>query len=100
MAWGFGTWDANGSDNNTGLVKINAVGIWSNAVNATGSKSFNIPAGYTLDFLVQPAGDFNGSARKKITVSGSTITVAAASSTDFSENTYPNYTSNILAYAR
>lgn len=99
MTWGFGTWDASGVDNNTGLVKINALGAWQLAPGVTGSQSFSLPAGYTLDYLVQGYGDFTGT-RKKITVSGNTITVAATSSSDYSAGTYPDVGMTILAYAR
>ncbi|MDF7657645.1 hypothetical protein PUG81_01590 [Erwiniaceae bacterium L1_54_6] len=99
MAYGFATWDASGTDNNTGLVKINALGAWQVAAGATGSQSFSLPTGYTLDFLVQTYGDL-GSARKKITASGNTITVTSTTASDYSAGTYPDVGMAILAYAR
>lgn len=99
MGWGFATWDASGVDNNTGLVKINSLGIIQLSSTTTGSYSFDLPPGYTLDFLVQPAGDYVG--RRYITVSGNTITISSAGSTDYSANTYPSFAVDfILVYAR
>lgn len=99
MAYGFGTWDANGVDNNTGLVKINALGVMQVSAGYTGSQSFNLPSGYTMDFLVQQAGAM-GSGRRRISVSGNTITVSSAGSGDYSEGTWPATEANILAFAR
>lgn len=99
MAWGFGTWDANGVDNNTGLVKINSIGVLTVAASVTGSYAFTVPSGYKLDFLIQPGGSADG--RRKITVSGSSVIISSASSDDYSTGTYPNYdTTLILVYVR
>lgn len=100
MAYGFGTWDANGVDNNTGLVKINALGTLVIDATSNYSQSFSLPAGYTLDFLFQPSGDRSGSGRKRISVSGSSILVAQIDSGDYSNGTYPNVSGSVLAFAR
>lgn len=99
MGYGFATWDANGIDNNTGLVKINAVGIWVVDATETGARTFYRPSGYSLFALYQPAGDVL-EGRRRITVSGDTVTISAAGSGDFSEGTIPNYPGAILVYAR
>lgn len=99
MAWGFGTWDANGVDNNTGLVRINALATLQAASGTTGTFTFALPSGYTLDFLVQPGGVATG--RRRIVVSGSALILTNVSDTDFSTGTYPRYAMTfILAYAR
>jgi hypothetical protein len=100
MAYGFATWDANGVDNNTGLVKINALGVISIDATSNYSQAFSLPSGYSLDFLFQPSGDRNGSGRKRIYISGSSILVAQVNSSDYSNGTYPNVPGTILAFAR
>jgi len=97
MGWGFGTWDANGVDNNTGLVKINSVGVWAIGATDTGSMSFTVPSGFTLNYLFQSYGTVSDG-RRLVTVSGNTITVTAAD--DYSANSIPNYAGVILAYVR
>ena len=100
MAYGFGTWDASGVDNNTGLVKINALGTLSIDATSNYNQAFALPSGYTLDFLFQPNGDRSGSGRKRITATGSTIQVMQIDSGDYSNGTYPNVPGNVLAFAR
>lgn len=99
MAWGFATWDANGVDNNTGLVKINALATIQASNTTAGTFSYSVPAGYSLDFLVQPAGQYTG--RRRIQVSGGNIILTNVADTDYSAGTYPSYDmSFILIYAR
>lgn len=97
--YGFATWDANGVDNNTGIVKINAIASLSADVNTSGSFSYGLPSGYTMDFLIQPAGKFTG--RRRIQISGNVITLTNVADNDYSSDTYPRYDySFILIYAR
>lgn len=99
MGWGFATWDANGIDNNTGLVKINALGTLQAGNDTAGTFSYSVPSGYSLAFLIQPAGAYTG--RRRITVSGNAITLVNVANDDYSANTYPRYDmSFILLYAR
>lgn len=100
MAYGFGTWDAAGVDNNTGLVKINSLGVIGIDATSNYSQAFSVPSGYSLDFLFQASGDRNGNGRKKIYVSGSNIVVNQVGSGDYSENTFPNVPGNILVFVR
>lgn len=100
MSYGFGTWDASGNDNNTGLVKINAVAVWVVSATQTGSQSYPVPAGYSLDVLFQPGGEVVGSGRRRISVSGGQVTISAVGDGDFSDGTIPNYAGTILIYAR
>lgn len=99
MAYGFGTWDANGVDNNTGLVKINALATLQADTNTAGTFSYALPSGYTLDFLIQPAGQYTG--RRRISVSGNSLVLSNVADTDYSAGTYPRYAMTfILIYAR
>jgi len=100
MAYGFGTWDSNGVDNNTGLVKINALGTLAIDATSNYSQPFSLPSGYTLDYLYQPNGDRTGSGRKRISISGNSVLVAQVSSSDYSNGTFPNVPGTILAFAR
>lgn len=100
MAYGFGTWDANSVDNNTGLVKINSLGVMAIDATSNYSQAFSVPAGYTLDYLFQASADRTGTGRKRIYVSGNSIVVAQVSSTDFSGDSFPNVPGNILVFLR
>ncbi len=100
MAYGFGTWDANGVDNNTGIVKVNALGVMSIDATSNYNQAFSLPSGYSLDYLFQPSGDRNGNGRKKIYVSGSNVLVSQVSSSDYSAGTFPNVPGNILVFVR
>lgn len=100
MAYGFGTWDANGVDNNTGLVKVNAIGVMSIDATSNYNQAFSLPSGYSLDYLFQPSGDRNGNGRKKIYASGSSIIVSQVASSDYSAGTFPNVPGSILVFVR
>lgn len=100
MAYGFGTWDASGVDNNTGLVKINALGVMSIDATSNYNQAFSLPSGYSLDYLFQPNGDRNGTGRKKIYASGASIVVSQVASSDYSSGTFPNVPGNILVFVR
>lgn len=100
MAYGFGTWDASGVDNNTGLVKINALGVMPIDATSNYNQAFSLPAGYSLDYLFQASGDRSGNGRKKIYVSGSNIVVGQVSGSDYSAGTFPNVPGNILVFVR
>jgi len=100
MAYGFGTWDANGVDNNTGLVKVNALGVMSIDATSNYNQAFPLPPGYSLDYLFQPNGDRNGNGRKKIYTSGASVVVSQVASSDFSSGTFPNVPGNILVFVR
>lgn len=100
MAYGFGTWDASGVDNNTGLVKINALGVIPIDATSNYNQAFSLPAGYSLDYLFQASGDRSGNGRKKIYASGSNIVVGQVSSSDYSAGTFPNVPGNILVFVR
>lgn len=101
MAYGFGTWDANGVDNNTGLVRINALGTLSIDASSNYNQAFALPSGYVLDYLFQPTGEPSSTtARKSISVSGSSIVVSQVSGSNYSNGTFPNVPGFILAFAR
>lgn len=98
--YGFGTWDANGVDNNTGFVKINAIGSTSISRDWVGNLTYPLPSGYTMDFLFQPAGQPSTAKRKRISVSGNVVSITEVGGGDYSAGTYPWVTGNLLAYAR
>lgn len=99
MAWGFATYDANGADNNTGLVKINSLTTLQAGADTAGTFNYAVPAGYSLAFLVQPAGQFTG--RRRIQISGGSVILSNVADNDYSTGTYPRYAmSFILIYAR
>lgn len=100
MAYGFGTWDAGGVDNNTGLVKVNALGVMSIDATSNYNQAFSLPSGYSLDYLFQPSGDRNGTGRKKIYTSGANVVVSQVASSDFSSGTFSNVPGNILVFVR
>lgn len=100
MAYGFGTWDVNGVDNNTGLVKVNSLGVISIDATSNYNQSFSVPSGYSLDYLFQASADRSGNGRKKIYTSGASVVVAQVDSSDYSAGTFPNVPGNILVFAR
>lgn len=100
MAYGFGTWDANGVDNNTGLVKVNSLGVMSIDAVSNYNQAYSVPNGYSLDYLFQASADRSGNGRKKIYISGASVIVAQVDSSDYSTGTFPNVPGNILVFAR
>lgn len=98
--FGFATWDENGVDNNTGFVKVNALGSIFVAAGGGGSYSFNVPPGYSLDFMVQQVGQPGYDNRKKIYVSGNSIVVGVVSNDYYGADSYPFVDFVILAFAR
>lgn len=100
MAYGFGTWDANGVDNNTGLVRINALGVMAIDQISNYNQSFSLPSGYSLDFLFQPTGDRSGNGRKRIYISGPSVVVSQVNSNDYGNGTWANVPGNILVFVR
>lgn len=102
MAWGFGTWDANGVDNNTGLVPVNALGYYriaENVLNAT--YSFTVPSGRTLKFIAMPDSntDGTGNNRRRIYVSGNNVIVEPAANNVSGVDRFPLNAMYILGYA-
>lgn len=100
MTWGFGTWDADGVDNNTGLVRVNALATLLIDATSNYTQAYSVPSGYTLDFLFQPNGEVSGTGRKSISVNGNTITVSQVDSGNYSNNTFPNVPGALLLFVR
>jgi len=100
-SWGIRTWDANGADNNTGLVRILVKGFFKvTAGQQTGSSAISLPSGYVLDYLFQPSTGDLTTKRRKVAISGGTLTLTSVADTDFSTGTQPALGGNFLLYVR
>lgn len=95
MAWGVQTWDKNGSPNNYGIKPVSVYGtlLLSNG-QKSGTWTIPVPAGLKLNYYhVSNASETSsgglGSGRRRVTVSGSTITVSSAGDTEYAADTYP-----------
>lgn len=100
MAYGFGTWDANGFDNNKGIVPTSILSYASLASgNLTGNWSFSVPSGRTLRFLFFLNGNEDGGGnRRSIVVSGASVIMSAASSGATGTNIFPPSAAYIIFY--
>lgn len=95
MTWGVQTWDANGVPNNYGIkpVSVNGTQLLA-AGQKTGGWSVNVPAGLRLNFYhvinhSDTASAGLGTGRRRIIVSGNTVTVSAAGDTEYAADTFP-----------
>ncbi len=101
MAYGLQTFDGNGADNNTGIVRILALGTFSVGQEQSNSATFTVPAGYRMDYLFQSHQATGGTAsRRLITISGGTISLSAVGNGDFSAGTQNAMAGYFLLYAR
>ena len=103
MAWGFGTWDKNGVDNNTGLVAVNIISvvrIEEGVMNA--SYSFDVPSGFSLDFVVMPDSTQSGAGDnwRRIHVSGNSIIVEPSGDNVAGNDRFPRSAMFIMGYAK
>lgn len=94
MAWGMQTWDKNGKPNNHG---IKPVSVYGSQLLANGQKSGKwtvpVPTGFRLNFYhvlnnSDTSSEGMGIGRRRITVSGNTITVSGAGDYEFAANTF------------
>lgn len=94
MEWGVQTWNANGVPNNYG---IKPVSVYGTQLLANGQKSgswtVSVPPGLKLNYYhVANASETSsggmGSGRRRVSVSGNTITVSAAGDTECAANTF------------
>lgn len=84
MAWGVQTWDAQGNPNNYGFTPVSVVGIVSVAFEqVSGGWSFNVPAGFVLDYMQAPTSFGNTAVRRSINISGGNINLSSAGSSNF-----------------
>lgn len=82
MAWGVGTWGANGVPNNYGIKPVSVVGRITLAAGQTsGTYSFTVPAGFKVGFAVTVESGAYAAVGRRIVASGSTITISSASTT-------------------
>lgn len=94
MVWGVQTWNASGVPNNYG---IKPVSVYETQLLANGQKSGSwtvpVPPGLKLNYYhVANASETSsggmGSGRRRVSVSGNTITVSAAGDTEYAANTF------------
>lgn len=101
MSWGIQTWDANGKPNNYGLVPVSVLGFFS-VTNGqqSGSASYTLPSGFVMEILQVSSDAAYTTVRRKINISGGSVSISAVSELDFSANTYPAVAGFIIAYLR
>lgn len=101
MSWGIQTWDANGNPNNYGLVPVSVLGFFS-VINGqqSGSASYTLPAGFVMEILQVSSDAAYTTTRRKINISGGSVSISSVSDTDFGANTYPAVAGFIIAYLR
>lgn len=98
--WGIATWDGNGTDNNTGLVRILVLGTATlTDGQTTGSWSYSVPSGMRIDYLFQNTSAAGTTNRRRFTVNGSTISISAAGA-DYSAGTEPRSAGRVIFYLR
>ncbi len=86
--WGFGTWDAQGRDTNTGIVRILVAGTLEVANGQqSGSFSFQVPAGYYLDYTFQANMGTSPRGRRRVSISGNNFSISSAGDSDYSTGT-------------
>ncbi|WP_413499173.1 hypothetical protein [Buttiauxella gaviniae] len=96
MAWGFQTWDANGTPNNYGIKPVSVVGrIQLTAGQTSGNWSFTVPSGMKVGFAVS-LDEGGNSVGRRIVASGNTITVTTASSVGLGN--YPASKCEVVVY--
>lgn len=99
--WGFGTWDAQGRDTNTGIVRILVAGtlVVANG-QKSGSFSFSVPSGYRLDYTFQANMGASPAGRRRVIISGNNANLSDAGDTDYSSGTVPAYAGTFLFFVR
>lgn len=101
MSWGIQTWDENGNQNNYGLVPVSVLGFFSLANGQqSGSATYTLPAGFIMEILQVSSDAAYTTTRRKINISGGSVSISSVSDTDFSANTYPAVAGFIIAYLR
>lgn len=98
--WGIATWDANGVDNNTGIVRVLVLGTATlTEGQTTGSWSYTVPAGMRIDYLFQNTAASGTMDRRRFTINGGTVSISAAG-TDYSVGTEPRSAGRVVFYLR
>lgn len=99
--WGFRTWDANGVDNNTGIVRVLVVGsLAMTSGQQSASATFTVPSGITLDYLFQSTQGEYVYKRRKVVVSGGAVTISSVADGDYSTGTASAAAGYYLFYLR
>ena len=94
MAWGVQTWDANGNPNNYGIKPVSVYGrqLLTDGQNS-GTWTIPVPSGLRLNFyhVLNNSDTLSGgmgSGRRRVKVSGNTLTVSAAGDTEYAADTF------------
>lgn len=92
--YGVQTWGADGTPNNYGIKPVSVISsILLTNGQKSGSWSFTVPSGLKLNYYhVQNGnGDAGGlnSGRRKVVITGNTITVSSAGNAEYLANTFP-----------
>ena len=98
--WGIATWDANGVDNNTGLVRVLVVGTATlGDGQVSGSWSFAVPAGMRLDYLFQNTASAASFTRRRFIINGGRVSIVSVGE-DYSAGTEPASAGRVVFYLR
>lgn len=98
--WGVATWDENGVDNNTGIVRVLVLGTATlTDGQASGSWNFTVPAGMTIGYLFQNTSSAGTVDRRRFSVTGGTISISAVSG-DYSNGTECRSAGRVIFYLR
>lgn len=98
--WGIATWDANGVDNNTGIVRVLVLGTATLAEGqVTGSWSYTVPAGMRIDYLFQNTASAGTMDRRRFSINGGTVSISAVGA-DYSAGTEPRSAGRVVFYLR
>jgi len=99
--FGFASWTPAGVKNNYGLVPISVLGFFS-VTNGqqSGGASYTLPSGFVMEILQVSSDAAYTTIRRKINISGGSVSISSVSGTDFSANTYPAVAGFIIAYLR
>lgn len=99
MAWGFQSWDAAGNPNNYGIVPISVAGVIRlTAGQQSGAYPFTVSPGYAIQFTVGFTPSTYNAARRRISVSGNSIVIAAAPNDSLGGDVYQADAADVIVY--
>ncbi|WRQ11980.1 hypothetical protein vBSlqSZDD2_69 [Serratia phage vB_SlqS_ZDD2] len=98
MGWGFKTWDVNGNDNNTGIVKMLVLTpFWVEQDQPNGSWWMEVPQGFVLRYFVVPQLGLPQK-RRRFEVNGNNITSREEWGYFYDPNVQPCYAGWVIPY--